>query len=124
MGLKNKGLWMTETVLKSKVQKLSNLLGNSSDMFHMLADNSQTGTWIHKDYIILYANNKYAEMLGYTKEEVIGRSFFDFIPDDKTELFEARKRDRKDEKKPHPGMKSRCFTKMEVSNGCRFILQI
>ena len=42
---------------------------------------------INVDGIITNCNNVYAERLGYTKDEVIGKSLFDHIPEDQKELM-------------------------------------
>ncbi len=72
-----------------------NFLKKDKIPFDLLCENSLTGIWIHKNYKIIYANKRYADMLGYTVEEVIGTSIWDHILSEDKTIFEQRAEDRK-----------------------------
>jgi len=83
----------------------------ANEQFRHVVETANEGMWItDRDGNIVFANNRIAEMLGYEREELVGRSIVDFVPADrvadvrrhwserrasKVDRFEARHR-RKD----------------------------
>ncbi|MFH1113430.1 MAG: PAS domain S-box protein [Pseudomonadota bacterium] len=65
-------------------------LRESEERYRLLAENSLTGIYIHQDGRFEYVNNRLAEMLGYTAEELIGRYFWDFVHPEDLDLVKAR----------------------------------
>ena len=56
----------------------------SEEKYKLLAETSQTGIYIHQDDKIVYANNRFAQLHGYTVDELIGTNYFDlFHPSEK-----------------------------------------
>ena len=55
-------------------------LRNSENMFRNIVENSHAGIFIiDGSFHLVYANNKLAEMLGGTREDIIGHDFRDFL---------------------------------------------
>ncbi len=62
----------------------------SEDRYRQLTEDSLTGIFIHQDGIAVFANPRLADMLGYTKEEMIGRKVFEGVHPEDHETVEAR----------------------------------
>ncbi len=59
-------------------------LQKSEEKYRIVTENSQTGIYIHQDEKIIYVNNKFAELHGYTVQELLNTNYFElFHPDDK-----------------------------------------
>ena len=71
------GLKRAEKALRESEEKYRNLYDNAPDMYHSLDRN---GT-------IIDCNETEARILGYTKAEIIGRPFTDFITEESKRLF-------------------------------------
>ena len=69
---------LTEHALKISERKYRNLYNNAPDMYHSL----------NKDKVIIDCNETEARMLGYKKEEIIGRPLADFFTEGSNELIE------------------------------------
>ena len=54
-------------------------LTEAESHYRSLAEESVVGIYIIQDEVIMYVNQKMAEMLGYTREELIGSHVMDFI---------------------------------------------
>ncbi|MCI2256056.1 PAS domain S-box protein [Domibacillus sp. PGB-M46] len=54
-------------------------LTEAESHYRSLAEESVVGIYIIQDEVIMYVNQKMAEMLGYTKEELIGSNVMNFI---------------------------------------------
>lgn len=59
--------------------KMQQALLDSENKYKMLVENSQDGIIIVKEDIIRYANSTICKILGYTNEEILGCSVFDFV---------------------------------------------
>lgn len=58
-------------------------LGRSEDKFEMLANSTNEGVVVHENGRILEANARFADMMGYSLDELIGKDFFDLLsPED------------------------------------------
>lgn len=69
---------LTEHALKISERKYRSLYNNAPDMYHSL----------NRDKIIIDCNETEARMLGYNKEEIIGRPLADFFTEGSNELIE------------------------------------
>jgi len=69
---------LTEHALKISEYKYRSLYNNAPDMYHSL----------NRDKIIIDCNETEARMLGYEKEEIIGRALADFFAEGSNELIE------------------------------------
>jgi PAS domain S-box-containing protein len=54
-------------------------LRESETRYRMLAQYSQTGIYIHIGGLVKFVNNSFAEILGYTPEEIVGRQYWEFV---------------------------------------------
>ncbi len=66
-------------------KEVENRLRESEEKFRMLTEKSLVGVYLIQDWKIVYANPRFAEILGYDcVNDVLGRSIFDFVhPDDR-----------------------------------------
>ncbi|MCG6882001.1 MAG: PAS domain S-box protein [Deltaproteobacteria bacterium] len=56
----------------------------SEERYRLLTQKSLTGIYIHVGGFLKFVNNRFAEMLGYAPEEMVGRQYWDFIhPEDR-----------------------------------------
>ena len=51
----------------------------SETRYRTLAQYSQTGIYIHIGGLVKFVNNSFAEILGYTPEEIVGRQYWEFV---------------------------------------------
>lgn len=64
------------------------------DRYQVLVEHSQDGVFVAHDGCYLYVNQTYADMLGYSREEMEGVSFFRFIAEEDHAHMEAIWRER------------------------------
>ncbi len=75
-------------------KKAEEALRESEQRYRQLAENSLTGIFIHQDGVAVYVNKKMADILGYTKEEMIGRHFLDAVLPEEREIVASNARAR------------------------------
>jgi len=77
-------------------------LRESEGKYKLITETSQTGIYMHQDDIIIYANDKFAQLHGYTVDELIGTYYFNlFHPDERERALGIKsKRLRGDEDAP------------------------
>ncbi len=80
--------------LAMKSTEIMNELAENEAKFRALAEKSLVGVDIIQDGVFVYVNPKFAEMLGYRREEIIGRSPLDFIHPDDRDTFLKNYRER------------------------------
>ena len=69
---------------------------NSDERFKKLVENLQEGIWeVDRHFEGSFVNSRMAGLLGYSVEEMAGRSFFDFIDEKSTPALESRLKGRK-----------------------------
>ncbi len=69
-------------ITKRKRMEISLL--ESDERYRLLTQNSLTGIYIHVGGLLKFVNNRFAEMLGYAPEEIVGRLYWDFVhPEDR-----------------------------------------
>ena len=82
-------VWTDLTARKAMEDELR----ESEARFRALVEQSMTGIFVIDEGRIVYANPRFAEMLGHTTDEVIGRSTEDFVvPEDMPVVKAARSR--------------------------------
>ncbi len=69
-------------------------LKESERRYRALADNSLTGICVHQDGTFVYVNDRFSEMVGYAKDELIGASAYEIIIPEDRDLVEGRARAR------------------------------
>lgn len=76
-------------------------LRESERNYSTLVEDALIGVYIIKDGVIEFANDKFAEIYGYEKDELIGMQSLDLVhPDDRTMIREMREKRLKGEKVP------------------------
>jgi len=83
----------------------------SEPTFRSLVENSLTGIYINLEERIVFANKRFADIFGYTVDEVVGMNFLDFVhPEDRPKVAEIHWKRLNDEAAP-PEYESRGLTK-------------
>ncbi len=83
----------------------------SEPTFRSLVENSLTGIYINLGGAIVFANKRFADIFGYTVDEVIGMNYLEFVhPEDRPKVEEVHRKRLKDEAAP-PEYESRGLTK-------------
>ncbi len=54
-------------------------LRESEERYRLLAENSMTGIYTHQNGVFTYVNERLAQMLGYSSDELIGKHFWTFV---------------------------------------------
>jgi two-component system, LuxR family, sensor kinase FixL len=79
--------------------------------YRELIESLHEGVWlVDEKGIILYSNPQMAKMLGYSMEEIIGRSIYDFMDKD---IAEAARRDYEKRRKGESGLYERQYIKKD-----------
>ncbi|MCF7858652.1 MAG: PAS domain S-box protein [Candidatus Cloacimonetes bacterium] len=65
----------------SKLKKTEAALKDSIEQFKFLTDSTIEGVLVHDNGVVLDSNEAFLKMTGFTKEEAVGKSVFDYIPD-------------------------------------------
>jgi PAS domain S-box-containing protein len=78
------------------------------DTYHLIVDLAEEGIWIlNPDDALVFINKKLLSMLGYSKEELLGHSFYDLVADpDKDTVKKALAR-------RHKGVKETYVTRLK-----------
>ncbi len=73
-------------------KKAQKALKESEEKYRNLVKNAQEGIWALDEYEnTIFINQKICEMLGYTRNEMIGKNLHSFIPDSMKELIESNR---------------------------------
>jgi len=62
----------------------------SEDKYRQLVEKSLAGVFVYRGDRILYANSRFKDIVGFTLEELAGRTFWDFIHEDDLPSVRAR----------------------------------
>jgi len=74
-------------------KRIEKAIRSSEEQYRMLVENANEGIIIAQNGRFQFVNPKFAEMLGYSQEELISRPFVDFIhPDDRQMVTERHRR--------------------------------
>ncbi len=69
-------------ITKRKQMEISLL--ESEESYRLLTENSLTGIYIHVGGLLKFVNTRFAEILGYAPEEMVGHQYWDFVhPEDR-----------------------------------------
>jgi two-component system sensor kinase FixL len=66
-------------VLSERVLKAQKALCASEEKYRSLIDKSLAGIFVHRNYEIVFVNNRFTEMLGYAPDELLGKSVLELI---------------------------------------------
>ena len=94
---KGKTLYYDGTVEDVTETRIANeLLKESEEKYRLIVENSHDGIEITQDDQMIYANNQFAEMLGYSVEEIKGMKFSQILTEQALKELYERQRKRKD----------------------------
>ena len=71
-------------------KRIEDALKESEKIYKILTDSSLTGVFIIQDFKLVFVNDRYAEMAGYTPEELIGKGHVHVIHPDQKEKVRQR----------------------------------
>ncbi|MEL4305239.1 PAS domain S-box protein [Methanococcoides sp. LMO-2] len=67
-------------------KKAENALKASEEKYSNLVENGNDGIIIIQDNLLKYINQKFENMAGYSKDEILGRSFFDIVSEEDRDI--------------------------------------
>jgi diguanylate cyclase (GGDEF)-like protein/PAS domain S-box-containing protein len=77
------GIYITKILVD--VRRAEQELQESEERYRLLTQNSLTGIFIHEASILVYVNERLAEILGYSPSELLGKELWDFVdPEDRS----------------------------------------
>lgn len=89
--------WLAYRLLKSRLE----ILNISAIDFHALADNAQDGIFIVQNGQLVYANQRAADILGYSNEQLLGLLLKNIVhPDEAEQVVEIHQRRMRGEEVP------------------------
>ncbi len=65
--------------LREKIMAGQRALSISEEKYRLLIDKSLTGIFVYRDDKILFANSHFSEILGYSSQDIIGKSIWELI---------------------------------------------
>ncbi len=77
-------------VIKNRIESRKKVIELNDEKFHALINTSLNGALILNGQLIEYTNKRFADMLGYAKDELIGNNLINFIhKDDITNIVDS-----------------------------------
>ena len=70
-------------------KRMEQELLESEERYHLLTQNSLTGIYIHVGGLLKFVNHRFAEMLGYSPEEIVGRQYWGFVHPEDREMVKS-----------------------------------
>ena len=86
-------------------------LRSSEDRYRTLLDNSLTGVYVRQEEKMVFVNQRLVEMVGYSKEELLGSPFLNLIHPEDREFARDRAKRRMAGEKSEGNTQFRCATK-------------
>lgn len=80
--------------LESKVEERTRELVESEKKYSTLVEHANDGVAIVQDGRLSFMNKRLEDMTGYSREELMGKSFVDMLPESEVELVKSRYEDR------------------------------
>lgn len=72
------------TRISLEMRRVEKDLEETEERYRLLTRNSLTGIYIHLDGRLIYVNDRFEEMTGYSQNELLSRSFWDLVhPEDR-----------------------------------------
>ncbi len=79
---------LREEVVERKRMEMA--LRESEERYRILVENSLTGIFVHQDGKFVYMNRRASESLGYSENELIGKSVWDLVAPEDREMTRGR----------------------------------
>ena len=73
--------------LKSEQKRVEGALRESEEKYKTLAENSLTGIFIHQDGKYVFVNERFAQIHGYTPEELLGKDCLSLLHSEERDAF-------------------------------------
>ncbi|WP_319405319.1 PAS domain S-box protein [uncultured Desulfosarcina sp.] len=70
-------------------KRMEQKLLESEERYRLLTQNSLTGIYIHVGGLVKFVNRRFAEMLAYSPEEIVGRQYWDFVHPEDREMVKS-----------------------------------
>lgn len=70
-------------------ERIERALRESEQRYRAFAENSLTGIYVHQDGKFVYVNNRVAEVIGTTPEDLVGQSVWDYVAPEDRERTQA-----------------------------------
>ena len=70
-------------------KRMEQELLESEERYRLITQNSLTGIYIHVGGLLKFVNRRFAEMLGYAPEEIVGRQYWDFVHPEDREMVKS-----------------------------------
>jgi diguanylate cyclase (GGDEF)-like protein/PAS domain S-box-containing protein len=86
------GIYVTRIMIA--VKRTEQELQESEERYRLLTHNSLSGIYILVDATLVYVNDRLAEIMGWSAQELVGKKFRDFVHPDDRELVEEREKAR------------------------------
>lgn len=83
----------------SKEKQHKKTIYESEEKYKILVESSNDGIFIAQNEKVKYANPKMTEISGYSAEEILNKSFFDFVADEEMDRVKALYKNRHSDKK-------------------------
>ena len=61
----------------------------NEERYRLLTENSLTGIYIHVEGLLKFVNSRFAEILGYAPEELVGQQYWDFVHPEDREMVKS-----------------------------------
>ncbi len=85
---RNAGLTFATDVTEQR--RVERTLRESEERYRLLAENSMTGIYTHENGVFTYVNQRLADMMGYSVDEIVGEQFWEFVHADDREAIKER----------------------------------
>ena len=90
-GLRSRARWEEEHRLAEDRRQLAETLRESEKQFHLFYEQAPVGYQsLNEDGCLITVNQAWLDVLGYTRQEVVGQWFGDFLIPEQRELFRER----------------------------------
>ena len=84
------GIESPADILFFKLKQSEKALRESEHKYKTLTENSLAGIYIHQDDKYVFVNERFAEMCGYTPDELLGKNHYDLTHPDQREMIQQR----------------------------------
>lgn len=69
-------------VVKNRIDNRKKIIELNDEKFHALLNNTFSGEFVLKEQEIIYSNENFAKIIGYSKKEIVGNNLINFVHKD------------------------------------------